>query len=180
MKNTFKMGSIAVWVVIVILAILLIIGFTSKKSGNISIDKNQPQEQEQSIAGDEEVFENSPGAIKSITLEGASEWVLEVDILTPNPEWLPGVNEHFINQNTKIRTLSVTDKTKTYICNENNPNKLQTTTDFMQNIESNVGQAQSDIQHRIGGPIELMTDWVTYYFDITGTDIIAIYYPCLP
>ena len=34
MKNTLNKGSIIVWIVIVILAILLIVGFTSKKSDN--------------------------------------------------------------------------------------------------------------------------------------------------
>ena len=133
-----------------------------------------------------EIFQNQPGAIKSITVNGDNKWILVVDLLSHNPNFRPGDTPFFINQNTKVRSLNVTSTTKAYNCetlyaNENYENsKLQNISIYIKNIQNRIAQAKLDIKNRIGGPIEDITDWATAYFDINGTNVTAIYQQCLP
>lgn len=133
-----------------------------------------------------EVFSNQPGAIKSIIANGTNRWLLVVDLLTINTKWLPGVNDPFVNQNTKIRNLNVTTNTKTYNCgagpdgNDTTADVLISTSNFVTNLQNKITQRKSDLKYRIGGPIEIMTDWIVSSFDIDGTNITAIYEKCLP
>lgn len=111
-----------------------------------------------------ETFENQPGAIKSIKVNGINNWTLAVDLLSKNPNWLPGVDstgEFFINQNPKIRNLNVTRDTKAYNCGfDMKPDVLVNTTTFISNIQK--------------------SSYKTVYFDIKGTNITSIYQQCLP
>lgn len=60
-----------------------------------------------------EVFKNQPGYIKSITSKGNGLWSIAVDLVTTNPDFLPGVvGPRFLNQNTKIRNLNINSTTK--------------------------------------------------------------------
>jgi len=135
-----------------------------------------------------EVFNQQGGAIKSIKANGTNKWVFAVDLLTHNPDWEPGVNDPYLNQSTKIRNLNVTANTKTYGCESgpggSGPNQAKiantNTASFVSDIQNSITRAKGDIKNRIGGPIESMTDWVTYNFDIKGADITAIYTQCLP
>ncbi len=129
-----------------------------------------------------EIFNKQPGAIKSITAKGNNQWTLAVDLLSINHKWVPGDDSGpYVNQNTKIRNLLVTKDTKTYNCGaDQKPDVLQNAVNYITNVQKNITQAKSDIKGRIGGPVELMTDWRTLNFDINGTNITAIYDICLP
>jgi hypothetical protein len=80
----------------------------------------------------------------------------------------------------------VTSLTKAYGCGSNSDGQivegatLENTTDYISGVEKYIVQAKLDIKNRIGGSIEKMTDWKTLRFDISGSDITAIYDICLP
>ena len=127
-----------------------------------------------------EVFKNQPGAIKSVKSQGVNSWVLVVDLLSHNPKWLPGVDGtggFFINQNTKIRQLTIDDLTVVKGC------RFQQTTNgpaspvydygvkvFAEMVVSEISNAGKD-GREFG---------YTAYFDINGTHIDTIYQQCLP
>lgn len=112
-----------------------------------------------------EIFNNQPGSVKVLTPELGIRWVMAVDLLTLNLNFIPGENDFFINQNPKIRNLIATYNTKTYKCGaDQKPSVLQNTGDFINDMQKNIisnGQA-------------------TVYFDINGTSITAMYQQCLP
>ena len=121
-----------------------------------------------------EVFKNQPGAIKSIKADGVNKWILAVDLLSGNSNWVPGENEFFINQNTKIRNLNVTANTKTYNCaGTGRPDLLVNTSNYVSNIQDKINKAKTD-------PGLVGHFGYTAYFDINGTNITAIYERCLP
>jgi len=111
-----------------------------------------------------ESFKNQPGEVKSVKLDGNNKWVLAVDLLSSNPNWLPGVyssGPFFLNQNTKIRNLNLTNLTKAYNCGGGSSDNNQTSVDvFIKDIQSSEDK--------------------TRYFDIEGANILAIYEQCLP
>jgi hypothetical protein len=116
-----------------------------------------------------EIFQNQPGEVKSITNTGVNEWVLEVDLLTHNPNFLPGINDFFMNQNSKIRNLNVNSSTQTYFCGAG-PDNNDTTADIIQNTSNFIQYVQNMLNEGVK----------YYYFDISGTEITAIYQQCLP
>jgi uncharacterized protein YxeA len=123
-----------------------------------------------------EVFKNQPGTIKSITNQGDSQWLLSVDLLTRNTHWVPGgQSDFFLNQNTKVRNLFATKETKTYECNGVNADALRNTSKFMSDIQA--GMIKRDEEAKKFGTKAY--DY-TSYFDINGSNIIAIYQQCLP
>jgi hypothetical protein len=131
-------------------------------------------------AKNSEVFKNQSGAIKSITDKGNNSWVLAVDLLSVNPIWIPGVDSPYLNQSSKIRNLNVNSNTKTYNCENTRPDLLVNTKDFVASLQNRIAQVKLDVKHRVGGPAEGMTDWTLVLFDITGTNITAMYQQCLP
>lgn len=127
-----------------------------------------------------EVFNNKPGAIKSVRSDGSNKWIIEVDLLSNNNNWVPGVNLPFVNQNTKIRDLTVNFDTKIYECNEGaKPTILVNNSNFINKLQNRISQAKNEFKNRVGGVEDIM-DWVTAYFDINGNNITAIYEQCLP
>ncbi len=129
----------------------------------------------------QEIFKNQPGAIKSITVRDNNQWVLAVDLLSGNPKWLPGVDStggFFINQNSKIRNLIVTQDTKTYDCgpgpdnNDTSADVLNATSSFIAEIKTDIDSGNYTIKGQYGGPVR--------YMDINGSTITAIYAQCLP
>jgi len=129
-----------------------------------------------------EIFNKQPGAIKSITAQSSNQWVLAIDLLSHNPKWIPGVDStggFFINQNTKIRNLTVSTNTKAYDCGVQYADgtvigpRLQNTSSFISNIQNTINKAKTDLG--------LIGEFgYTAYFDINGTNITAIYMQCLP
>lgn len=113
-----------------------------------------------------EVFKEQPGEIKSITVLGDNQWLLVIDLLSRNPDFLPGISPFFINQNLKIRNLIVTKDTKAFICGAG-LDKNVTTSDIAQNLSI----FMSDIKKQ---------EYKTVYFDIQGSNITAMYQQCLP
>lgn len=125
-----------------------------------------------------EVFTNQPGAVKSVTKVDA-HWNIALDLLSYKPDWLPGVNERFMNQSTKIRTLRVTTSTKTYNCVDTHATLLVDVPTYMSQIQKTIDRVKAELKFRVGGQ-PIMTDWALYDFDIRGENITAIYQPCLP
>jgi len=126
-----------------------------------------------------EVFNYTSGAVKSIKLDGTNEWILAVDLLSNNPKWIPGVDDRWFNQNTKIRNLIVTKNTKTYTCGSNGSSDIpQEISIYMAEMQNEISKNISDFK-RIPRD-EFMTDYLLRAFDINGSDIIAIYKICLP
>ena len=125
-----------------------------------------------------EVFTEQPGAIKSITTEGNGSWQLSVDLLTLNPHWQPGVDtsgEFFINQNSQLRNLAITPSTKAYSCGNNNvANVSMSTPTFISEIQTRINQHNQETAQ------QQASQYVSYYFDINGSNISAIYEQCLP
>ncbi|OIO29277.1 hypothetical protein COX93_01600 [Candidatus Nomurabacteria bacterium CG_4_10_14_0_2_um_filter_30_12] len=171
MKN--NKGFIGIGIILAIIIILIIGGIAyylgiknSLISQNIEVDNLKPVENSDEVDTEEppiEFFHNQPGDIKSITKEN-NQWILAVDLLSRNPDWLPGVDstgEFFINQNPKIRNLSVTENTKTYNCQQDvEASFLMNTAIFISNLQK--------------------ASYKTVYFDINGTNVTAMYQQCLP
>ena len=102
-------------------------------------------------------------------MKGSNEWQLSVDLLTRNPKWLPGVDGtggFFINQNPKIRNLLVTSATKTYKCGDGADGN-GTTPDIQVDTSTYIQALQAD-------------SYKNRFFDINGSNIVAIYDQCLP
>lgn len=157
---------------------------TSKKEVNKNIpnEKSQEKAQTQNIQNKdisinnkteaEENFKKTPGAIKSIKKNG-SEYNLGIDILTRNENWRPGDDasgSFFVNQNPLIRSLIVTNSTKTYGCSDSqNSATPDNTINYITKITESLSR-----------PETLGEFGYTAYFDIEGTKITAIYTQCLP
>jgi hypothetical protein len=113
-----------------------------------------------------EIFNRQPGEIKSVTKRD-QVWIVSVDLLTHNPKWLPGDDsrgEFFINQNNKLRDLTITNTTKAYACGSGSNGELI-------NISEDI-QVFMDTFNSEG--------YMTRYFDIVGTNVVSIYEQCLP
>jgi len=180
MKSKSKLNKILLVIIIILFTIGLVYVFFIKfeKRENVLIDNSQQENQskqiqnklpaETSVESKEdsasEFFKNQPGEIKSIRIQSNNSWILDVDLLSSNPDWLPGVDssgEYFVNRNPKIRSLNVTSTTKTYNCGpDTTPNVLQDASNFIQVIQKG--------------------DYKNRYFDINNTNITAMYEQCLP
>ncbi len=131
-----------------------------------------------------EFFKMQPGAIVNIVVQNDSTWVFTIDLLTRNPDWLPGNDStpFFNNKNPKVRSLIVTKySTKTYKCNGAEKNGILTETSvFIAEIQklTNIRKSEeekSEVKIFRKNPFEY-----TAYFDIEGTNITAMYEQCLP
>jgi len=60
---------------------------------------------------------------------------LTVDMLTTNPNFLPGKTDFFINQSPKLRDVRITTKTKAYDCGAG-PDKNATTPDVSVSVQT--------------------------------------------
>lgn len=122
-----------------------------------------------------ESFKNQPGAIKSITSNGTNKWIFAVDLLSANPKWTPGGSEEFfLNQNTKIRNLSITANTKIYNCDgRGNPYLFAEVAGYISRIQDLINKSKTD--PGLVGHFGYTAD-----FDISGTNITTIYEQCLP
>lgn len=114
-----------------------------------------------------ESFNHQPGEIKVIKDIGRGQYEITVDLLTPNPKWIPGGSEKFFsNQSLKIRSLYMDLSTKTYNCGEGTDGNL-TTADVPENNSIFINKINN-------------SNYKNRYFDISGTKIVAIYEQCLP
>lgn len=114
----------------------------------------------------EEAFQYQPGLVKTVASKGSGQWVISVDLLTHNKDWVPGGrSDFFVNQNPRIRNLEITSETKSFECGEGSDGDATTadvpvTNDVMVKAMEQVGY--------------------TAYFDIQRTNITAVYEQCLP
>lgn len=124
-----------------------------------------------------EVFKNQPGAIKSIEYDGAE---FLVDLLTNNPNWIPGGSEEFfLNQNSKIRRLNVNNATIVKNCATQYKDSSYAS-GFKSDLLSFTTYVQDKINKAKTDPGLVGHFGYTAYFDITGPNITAIYEQCLP
>jgi hypothetical protein len=172
MKN--NKGFTGIGIILAIIAVLVVGGgayYLGTKNSfipqNTEVDNLEPIENTDEVNTEEpvvEFFHNQPGDIKSIIVKGENQWILAVDLLSRNPNWLPGVDstgEFFINQNPRIRNLNVTENTKTYNCQQDvEASFLLNTAIFISNLQK--------------------ASYKTVYFDIDGENITAMYQQCLP
>lgn len=112
---------------------------------------------------------NTPADIKSISLKDNITY-LSIDILSLNPDFLPGKTQFFINQSTKLREVSINSNTKSYLCGAGADNNYTTA-----DISTSTTGLLDGIQNKL-----LNKEYTTYYFDITDANVQAIYEQCLP
>jgi hypothetical protein len=192
--NMNQNGFANIILVIVVVMLLGAVGYFAfvKKSPEVAQQTNTPTPtQTKTLASTptstasetstQEVFKNQPGAIRSLAVSGNNQWMFSVDLLSYNPHWLPGVDStgrFFINQDPKIRNLTVTKNTKAYDCggpdgNGVKPGLLVDTSSFISQIQADINTGNYTVKKgQYGGPVR--------YLDITGSNITAMYQQCLP
>ncbi len=113
-----------------------------------------------------ERFIEQPGEIKILKEISSEKWVMSLDILTRNPDWIPGENDFFINRNPKIRDYIITPSTRVYVCGEGLDGN-STTPDVEASFTEYIRAIEND-SHRVR------------YFDIRNGRVLSIYNQCLP
>jgi hypothetical protein len=158
---------------IVINGITTLIFSQSKKESNNKNSKSQNADT--SILSK---LKRQPGAILSIIVQNDSTWIFKVNLLTRNPKWLPGVDstgDFFLSLN-KIVNLTISNKSKTYKCDDRGQAKtFSKTSDFINEIQKTIKSYKNEAE-RLGREPNLYSA----YFDIDGSTITAIYEQCLP
>lgn len=118
-----------------------------------------------------EMLRGQPASVKKITAN-KTNWTIELDFLSPNPEFMPGADgvagSYFINQSLKIRTFTIDKNTKTYQCGDG-PDGEGTTADV------SVGTTVF-----VDYITKRLVDYATYYFDTEANVVTAIREQCLP
>jgi hypothetical protein len=153
-----KLKSLVIALVIVVFAGLVVYFFTSQKKTPTQ-DSKVVLTTEDKISAESEKWENTPAEIKKLYIKDSFSY-LSLDVLSPNPNFLPGENDFFINQNDKLREVKIDDNTRFYKCGPG-PDNQDTTAD----VESDVKELRAS---------------VIYYFDITDSLVKNIYEQCLP
>lgn len=113
-----------------------------------------------------ENFKKQPAHILSIKDLGNNTWSVEADLLTHNPAWAPGgmTNEPmYINQNSKIRTLTISKDTKVNSCDRAGLTVPASPNDLVLSIKKVLGMKD-------GTYINIL--------DIEGSKITATYEKC--
>lgn len=87
----------------------------------LEVETNQPTENNAEENNEAEIFNFQPGNVLSVKEINEDLWLLEVDLLTYNTEWMPGSASipKYLNQNPKIRQLYINKSTKIYNCDWN-------------------------------------------------------------
>ncbi len=157
------------------------VSYMTQIFNNLSISTASTPTSTTSETSSQEVFKNQPGAIRSLAVSGNNQWIFSVDLLSYNPHWLPGVDStggFFINQDPKIRNLTVTKNTEAYNCggpdgDGGKPGLLVDTSSFISQIQADINSGNYTVKKgQYGGPVR--------YLDINGSNITAMYQQCLP
>lgn len=115
-----------------------------------------------------EKFQDTPVAIKKI-FQKSNETYFSVDVLSPNPDWVPGQTPFFLNKSTKLRAVAINDSTKYYFCgNDNLPDVLVSQQSMIDYINMMLDEAD-EYDRGVG-----------VYVDIEGSIVKSIYQQCLP
>jgi len=133
------------------------------QAGNILKSRDKVREILQTAYNQE--TDNIPGGIlKKVPAEIKKKYnkngqiYLSIDILSWNPDFVPGLARFFINQSTKLKEVYLENTTKAYGCKETIADMPYPLDEFTNN--ANEGD--------------------TYYFDIQNDAITSIYGQCLP
>jgi hypothetical protein len=132
---------------------------TIKFAENINAEVERPTEK----------WFNTPAEIKNVFVRDGVTY-LTIDILSRNPDFIPGVSDFFINKNDQLREVIISRETKTYICgagldgNETTADNQTDTKGVITFIENLISLNQKAI----------------YYFDIENNIVQNIYQQCLP
>ena len=125
-------------------------------------------------------FTGQPASIQSIVKQSDGTWQFAIDLLSRNPNWLPGgEGNFFLNLSPVVRHLAVTTTTKTYACggnpddNNTSAGLLEPTAGYVAKLQSRLAQIQTETQASV-------PQMVTAYMSADGTKITAIYEQCLP
>lgn len=114
----------------------------------------------------EETQKNIPGEIKHIYKKNGITY-LSIDILSPNPDFLPGLTPFFVNQSTKVSEVQIKNTAIISGClsssdNTTSTNEQYSVQDFINTIKQNPDENY------------------TYYFYILDNKITSVYNQCLP
>ncbi len=183
-----RWGYASILIVVLVAIALLIIGSlyyrshtpkleTSSPQPAAVVDDGVPSATTSSGSSSGEVFRNQPGAIVAPIGRADQGYVLSVNLLSGNPQWIPGGSDNhggfFIDQNPKVRNLVATPATKAYRCDGANPTRSVDISEFIPVIQNIIIKSQTDAG--------LVGEFgYTAYFDIKGTTITALYEQCLP
>lgn len=116
-----------------------------------------------------ETLVNTPAEIKSIFVKNKITY-LSIDILSRNPEFLPGVTEFFVNESTRLTEVHINNNTKAYLCGAG-PDGNDTTADVLADTNDFLATIQKKLSNK---------EYSTYYFDINSNIVQSIYGQCLP
>lgn len=112
-----------------------------------------------------EVRKYTPAEIKKIYKKDDNTY-FSIDILTHNPDFIPGANNFFLNKSEKLRDVYINFNTKFYICKDLEANVLI-------NTETILGSINNEwLNKNTPNPL--------YYFDIEWDMVKNIYEQCLP
>jgi len=185
MKNSKNYIIFCLVVIVLILSGVLI--YSSEGSTNVLVNENIDYSSttnkfstESAVVKDEnsteEKFEKVPAAIKSIKYLGNNQWSLEVDILSHNPDWVPGgYGGLYENQSIKIRNLIINKNTKNFTCEFGMfKGEFRSSTDLMNQFNETLDTYRVESQNN---PTGYKADLV-YDVDIEGGLITATYESC--
>ncbi len=132
---------------------------TNTHEGIISLEIVWPEEEPK-----DEKRTYAPAEIKAISEKNGTTY-LTLDMMTLNPNFQPGVNDYFLNQNSKLRELAIDTNTKAFNCDNTTP----TISVPLTNVIDIIHQWLTNNNERL-----------TYFFDIEDGKINTIYQQCLP
>lgn len=147
---------------------------TSRSTVVSSLDETTKLEESTTSANDEVAvieknWTNKLAEIKKISIKNGFTY-LSLDLLTINPNFLPGFTGFSINQSAKLREVKVDDNAKFFKCGAGWDDN-DTTAD----VSSSTKELIAYIQKRLA-----KNDESIYYFDITDGVVKKIYESCLP
>ena len=114
------------------------------------------------------IYKMQAGEIKSIEVKNDSTWIIAIKLYRRNPLFQPGIDSlpFFIDENRELRNLTVTNITKTFVCDGGGvANKLSKSVPYVNQIQHSMDQNRN---------------YFTAYFDIEKSIVNAIYEQCLP
>lgn len=112
---------------------------------------------------------NTPAEINSVLTKDGETYFM-INILSPNPDFKPGISDFFINKSNQLREVLISDDTKTYICGAGLDGN-ETTADN----ETDTKEVVTFIKNLIS-----LNQKAIYYFDIDNNTVQNIYQQCLP
>jgi hypothetical protein len=123
---------------------------------------------------DAEIFNFQPANILSVKEMSENLWILEVDLLTYNTDWVPGsvIIPKYINQNPKIRQLYINKNTKIHNCEWNYKTESY-------NFDYNQKDEVEKIERMVSRyKEEGYEGFWTETFSIVGSEITAVHEQC--